>query len=406
MSVTKGASIVGHGYRLQGPNEGEAKSGIQMIAGAARDAMVDAGIEKYQVGAVFTPRSSAGDRVFQYNMKVINELKIMPLLTSEITSHGAGSLSMLFHAANAVNSGYVDYALCIAGDTGRRGSTNPRQNAATEADPYFELPLGPSTPSLYAQVASRYMHESGATRRDFAKAAVAQREWGIRHPYAAMKDKGSLTIEDVLNSRAIATPLHLLDCSRFFGGGSASAFVVTRADLAKASPSPIRILGFGEASTHEFVTDRLGLDDPRLANERRLTDLGAIVAAQTAFAQAGLKHSDIDMVQTSVPFSFAMALIMECLGFCERGEGGAFLSDGGIDFGTGMPVNTNGGMLSFGQSGVACIADMISEGVMQLRHNAMGLQVDDAKTAVLHGHGGILGCHAVMIVSNDESVGA
>lgn len=163
--------------------------------------------------------------------------------------------------------------------------------------------------------------------------------------------------------------------------------VVTRADIARAArPDPIFIQGFGQCSTHEWLTERLSLDgvDPDLGPPS-LTRTGAMIAARDAFRLAGLAPSDIDVAQTSAPFSFLTMMILEQFGFCPLGEGGRFVESGGIDFDGGPPFNTSGGYLSFGQSSQGLY--LAIECIEQLRGQARGRQVKDPRLARVHGHG-------------------
>ena len=390
-----GTSMVVHPVGLE-----PRRTPLQIQALAARQAMADAGIDRSQVGALFTGRAPAAFSVLQYNMRLLNELKVAPMICTEVTVHGAGALGMLELASLAVTSGVIDYALCVCGDASELWLDQVSTNAVREADPIFEAPYVPSTPSLYALTAQRYMHETGATRRQFAHASVENRKWALQHPLAAMHKRGPITVDDVLNSRQIASPLHLLDCAVWYRGAIANAMVVTRSDIARSiRPDPIYIQGWGQCSTHEYLTDRLGLVG--VEPGPNLTRTGAEVAARQAYAMAGLKPSDIDLAQTSAPFSYLVTLMMEQFGFCERGEGPAFVESGGINYDGGLPVNTSGGYLSFGQSSQGLY--LAVECIEQLRGQARGRQVNDAKFALVHGHGGPNACHSVMILAKDPA---
>ncbi len=390
-----GSAMVVHPVGLQ-----PRRTPLQLQAIAARQAMQDAGIDRTQVGALFTGRAPAAFSVLQYNMRLLNELKVAPMISTEVTVHGAGALGMLQLATLAVTSGVIDYALCVCGDASELWLDQTSTNAVREADPIFENIYGPSTPSLYAQTAQRYMYETGATRKQFANAAVQNRKWAVRHPDAAMNRKGEITVDEVLSSRPIATPLHLLDCAVWYRGAITNAMVVTRSDIArKARPDPIYIHGWGQCSTHEYLTDRLGLVG--VEPGPCLTSTGAGVAARQAYEMAGMKPSDIHLAQTSAPFSFLVALMTEELGFCKKGEGGAFVGSGGIDYDGGLPFNTSGGYLSFGQSSQGLY--LAVECIEQLRGQARGRQVKDAQVALVHGHGGPNACHSVMILGSQPA---
>jgi acetyl-CoA acetyltransferase len=372
---------------------------LQIQLYACYDAMRKAGIDRTQVGALFTGRPPMGYTALQWNMRLINELKIAPQFSSEVTIHGAGVLGTIEYAAMAVASGVVDYAMCCSGCTGQRWTDLKVISNSLDADLQFEAPYGTYTPVLNAFWAQRYMHDFGITPEDTAKVAVENRRWALRHPTAAMRDKGPLTVEDVVTSRPIASPLRLLDCAAWYRGGFGTALIITRADLADPSMKPVYISGFGQCVTHEWVTGRLELSGIRTSETPNLHTTGAKVAADTAYEMAGWTSGDVDIVESSMPFTYANMLMLEDLGFCGKGEGADFVNGGGIAFDGGLPFNTNGGYLSWGQA--ANGMHMAVEGIQQLRHEAEGRQVPDAKTALVHFHGGAQSAHSVALLSTE-----
>lgn len=398
-------AIVGSSMVVARVSDGVRKTPLQLQAEAAVLAMKDAGITREQVGALFTGRSPTTYSVRQFNQRVVNELKVSPTLTSEITSHGAGALGALQYAAMALETGVVDYVLCTTGDaSGLWFDANDKfsTNAVGEADPQFESPYGSSTVSLYAQAAQRYMWEHGVTGEQLAHAAVQNRKWALRHPDAAMHSKGEITVQDVVSSRMIASPLHLLDCAPWYPGSVATAAVVTRSDIAERHrPDPIYLAGIGQRITHEWITDRMALWGVEPAQDGpTITRTGASVAAREAYAMAGLTNADVDLAQTSAPFTFFVLMMLEELGYCEPGEGGRFVESGGIDFDGGRAFNTNGGYLSFGQSAQGLY--LMDETIHQLRGQAPGHQVPNARVGLVHGHGGPMACHTVVLLSSER----
>ena len=396
-------AIVGIGRAMAHKGEGERKTPLQLGAVAAVQAMRNAGIARKDVGALFTGRTPQAYMVLQYNQALLNELKIGPTFNSEVTAHGGGALGTLQLAALALDAGVIDYALCVTNEASGIWMDQVGSNAAWEGDLQFEAPYGVSTPSLYAQFACRYMHEYGITPAMSARVAVENRRWALDHPYAAMRHKGPITVSDVLASRMVATPLRMLDCAVWYPGGIATAMVLTRSDVARARhEKPTLIAGFGQCSTHEWVGERMGgWGYAPLEDGPDLVRTGAQVAARQAYAMAGLKPADIDVAQSSAPFSFANLMMLEELGFCGPGEGGAFVEDGGIDYDGGLPFNTMGGYLSFGQ--VAQGLYNLHETIDQLWDRAEGRQVSAAKVGLVHGHGGPMACHSVVIVSKEAT---
>src|ERR1700704_6463998 len=280
------------------------KTPLQLGAAAAFAAMRDAGIERKDVGALFTGRAPQAYMVLQYNQALLNELKIGPTFNSEVTPHGAGAIGTLQLAAVALHAGVVDYALCVTNEASGLLMDQVGSNAGWEGDLPFEAPYGATTPPLYAHFACRYMHEHGVTPEMCARVAVENRRWALDHPHAAMRHKGQITVADVLSSRMIASPLRLLDCAVWYPGGIATAMVLTRADLARARHAEATwIAGFGQCSTHEWVAERMGTwGFPPLEDGPNLVRTGTEVAARQAYEMAGVGPKDIDLAQSSAPF--------------------------------------------------------------------------------------------------------
>jgi acetyl-CoA acetyltransferase len=401
-AVANQAVIAGIGTKTI-PNDAPAITSLELQIHACYEAMKDAGVDRTHIGALYTGRAPMSYTALQWNMRIINELKLAPKYSSEVTMHGAGVLGTWQYAALMVANGFVDYALCCSGCMGSRWVDLVQVNAAIEADLQFEAPYGPTTPSLYAQWAQRYMWEFDVKPEDTAQVAVEARNWALHHPRAAMRDKGPITVEDVLASKPIADPMRLLDCSSWYkGGGFGTAVVITRPDLADSARDPIYISGFGQCATHEWVTERLGLDGIPPFDEPNLHTTGAKVAADDAYAMAGFGPEDVDLVESSAPFTFMNLMMIEDLGFAEKGEGKDFVRNGGIAFDGGLPYNTNGGYLSFGQAPNGMHTAI--EAVQQLRGQAEGKQVDDARRALVHFHGGPMAAHSALLLSTADAV--
>ena len=372
---------------------------LQIQLYAVQDAMRKAGINRTQVGALFTGRPPMGYTALQWNMRLINELKIVPRFSTEVTIHGAGVLGTLQYAAMAVQSGTIDYAICCSGCTGQRWTDLKVISNSLDADLQFEAPYGTFTPVLNALWAQRYMHEFSVTSEDLALVAVENRRWALEHPHAAMREKGAITVEDVVNSRMIATPLHLLDCSAWYRGGVGTALVVTRAELIREQDDPVYLAGIGQCVTHEWVTERLELTGIEPSMDANLLTTGAKPAADAAYDAAGWGPDEVDLVETSSPFTYMNMMMLEDLGFCEKGDGAQFVRDGGIDFDDGLPFNTNGGYLSFGQAANGMHTAV--EAIEQLQGAAQGKQVQGAERALVHFHGGAQSAHTVALLTNE-----
>ena len=227
------------------------------------------------------------------------------------------------------------------------------------------------------------MHEYGVTREQLAAIAVQHREHAMRHPKAQMRKP--ITVADVLASKPIAEPLHMLVCCLISDGGAA-VVVSSRAAAQDTQGKPIEILGAGQGHTHEHI-----LVAPSL------TDFGCKASSRTAFERAGVKASDLDVAEIYDSFTITLAVELESIGFFERGEAGAAAARGELGLQGKLPCNTHGGLMSYAHSGAAGGMFHAVEAVHQLRGRADARQVPDAKLAFVHGDGGILSAHCSLI---------
>jgi acetyl-CoA acetyltransferase len=251
----------------------------------------------------------------------------------------------------------------------------------------FEIPFGPTTVGSYAMVAQRHMHEYGTTPEQLAEVAVTMRLHASMNPVA--KYRNPITVEDVLASRVISSPLHLLDCCIISDGGG--ALVITSAERARnLKKKPVYILGTGEAVRHAA------------RGQRDFLDIAAAQSGKLAFERAGVKHADIDMAMIYDSFTITVVSTLENLGFCKPGEGGAFVSGGRLRFDGEFPINTDGGGLSSNHPMMRGMF-LVIEATKQLRGECGPRQVKDCKIALVHGTGGSLGLRhsgATLILSN------
>ena len=234
--------------------------------------------------------------------------------------------------------------------------------------------------------AMRHMHQYGTTHEQLAEIAVATRKWAMLNPKAMMRDP--LTIDDVLSSRWIAYPLHLLDCCLVTDAGG--AIVVTSAERAKdCKKKPVYVLGSGEATTHQSIV-----------NMPDLTTTPAAISGPRAFEMAGVRHEDLDVVEVYDSFTYTVLATLEALGFCKPGEGGAFVSDQRTAPGGDFPLNTNGGGLSYTHPGMYGMFLLI-EAARQLRGECGERQVAGAKLGLVNGTGGALSSTGTLILGVD-----
>jgi acetyl-CoA acetyltransferase len=232
----------------------------------------------------------------------------------------------------------------------------------------------------------RHMHEYGTTSEQLAEVAVATRKWASLNEKAMMREP--ITIDDVLRSRWIAEPLHLLDCCLVTDGGGA-VVVASAARAATARKPPIWVLGHGETHTHNTI-----------ASMPDLTLTGAFESGRAAFAMAGVTPEQIDVAEIYDSFTITVILSLEALGFCRHGEGGAFVSDQRTAPGGAFPLNTNGGGLSYCHPGMYGIFLLI-EATRQLRGECEARQVPNVRLALAHGTGGVLSSAATVILGRD-----
>ncbi len=301
-----------------------------------------------------------------------------------------GGSSFMFHiqhAMAALQLGLCNVAVIAYGSTQR---SIGRQNASVrEINPY-ETPYRPFLPSTaYALAASRHMHEFGTTREQMAEVAVAARQWALKNPVAW--EKNPLTVAEVIAARMVSYPFTVRDICLVTDGGG--AIVLVSADRAKSlKKQPVYVLGQGQHITHANISS---MPD--------LTVTGARESGRQAYAMAGLAAQDIDVLELYDAFTINTILFLEDLGFCRKGEGGAFVTGGRIAPGGPLPVNTNGGGLSYCHPGMYGLFLLI-EAVRQLRGECGDRQVAGAKTAIAHGNGGVLSSQSTVILGSEATL--
>ncbi len=360
---------------------------IMMQAEAVRNALRDAGIEKSEVDGVFVADGNpmSGIQLCEY-------LGIQPKYVDNTMTGGSSFVIHVEHAAAAIAAGLCSVAVIAHGETGfsgrrRRGGGGGGRFDALAPFAQYEMPFGVGgAPSAYCMAAMRHMHEYGTTSEQLAEIAVATRKWAQLNPKAMMRD--DLTIEDVLSSRWIAYPFHIYDCCLVTDAGG--AIVLTSAARARDfRKKPVWVLGSGEATTHMS-----------LLNMPDLTRTPARESGQRAFEMAGVRREDIDVVEVYDSFTYTALVTLEELGFCEKGEGGPFVSGQRTAPGGDFPMNTNGGGLSYTHPGMYGMFILI-EAVRQLRGECGERQVAGAKLACVNGTGGTLSATGTLILGAD-----
>jgi acetyl-CoA C-acetyltransferase len=397
-SPKRDAAIVGiHEYPSRDV-EGRV-SPLQIKAECAARALADAGLAWRDVDALY----DAGDGGTMSGLSLAEYFGLHP---NVIDTTMVGGSSYEFHAAHAkrdLGAGKARVALLTYGSTSHSnawaigvGPRGPGGGVPAPAD-NMEVFTGMTLVSNYAMVARRHMHQYGTTSEQLAEIAVATRYHAMRNPeaVAAMKalefvDVRETTIADVVGSRMIADPLHLLECCMISDGGG--AVVIAIPEVARdCRKQPVWILGGGEATAYP-------------TNGGDFTTSAALQSGRAAFGEAGVTPAEIDVAMIYDSFTITVLTILEDLGFCEKGEGGAYVEGGRLRFDRpgGPALNTDGGGLSSNHPGMRGIFLLI-EATRQLRGESTA-QVEDARLAVAHGNGGMLGsrhCAGTVILGRD-----
>lgn len=356
---------------------------IELAAHASLLALADARLELSDVDALFIAQPQdtlAGLSFSQY-------FGIRPKLTDNNRSGGSAFLLHLEHAALALDAGLCDVALIAYGSNQATASGILVQTSRSST---HEAPYRPLRPiSSYALAAARHMHQYGTSKRQLAEVAVAARRWAQLNPEAVARDE--LSLDSVVNARLISDPLGVRDCCLVTDG--AAAVVLTRADrAADRQAKPVYVLGAAAAVTHADISS---MPD--------LTLTGAAESGARAYAQAGVTAAEIDVVQVYDAFTINTILFLEDLGFCAKGEGGAFVEGGRIAPGGALPVNTSGGGLSYCHPGMFGLFTLV-ESVRQLRGEAGARQVPGAELALAHANGGVLSSQATAILGTHSTL--
>jgi acetyl-CoA C-acetyltransferase len=384
MNLSRKAAVVGvyeHPTRFA-PD----KTVYQIMAESLKGALDDAGLTIKDVDGV----AAAGIGGGMGMIGLCDYLNLTPNFVDGTNVGGCSFLVHTMHAAAAIAAGLCEVAVVLYGSqisSARFAIGTGGGGGGGDAPEQFDGPFGVTTVGSYAMVAQRHMHEYGTTSEQLAEVAVTMRLHASMNPAAKYRDL--ITVEDVLASRVISSPLHLLDCCIISDGGG--ALVITSAERARdLKKKPVYILGAAETVRHGG------------AGHRDYLENAAAQTGKLAFERAGVKHADIYMGMIYDSFTITVISQLENLGFCKRGEGGAFVSGGRIRFDGAFPINTDGGGLSSNHPGMRGIF-LVIEATKQLRDECGPRQVKDCKLAIAHGTGGALGTRhagATLILGN------
>ncbi len=354
---------------------------IGLHADAALNAMADAGLTPADIDGVATAGISP--------VELAHYLGIKPTYADGTSVGGCSFMLHVRHAAAAIAAGHAKTILITHGESGRsRVGAGGFGRAPSSLMGQFEMPFGPvGPPTMFTVPVLRYMKTYGVTEEDLATVSVIQREWAAKNPRASFKDP--ITVDDVLNSPMIAWPYRMLMCCLVTDGGG--ALILTSADRAKDFPNkPVYVLGTGES-----------VETPMVSQMYDFTSSTAFrISGKKAFDEAGISHSDVDHLMIYDAFAHLPLYGLEDLGFVKPGEAKDFIRERNTAIGGKLPLNTNGGGLSYMHSGMYGMY-ALQESVRQMRGTAAA-QIEGAKISVCHGVGGMFASSGTVIFTNEK----
>jgi acetyl-CoA acetyltransferase len=354
---------------------------IGLHADAALNALADAGLKPSDIDGVATAGASPTELAYY--------LGITPTWADGTSVGGCSFMLHVRHAAAAINEGLCETVLITHGESGRSriGAGGRFGMGGSSLNGQFEMPYGPSgPPTMFTVPVLRYLKTYGLTPEDLAPVAVIQREWAAKNPRASYRDP--ITVDDVMNADMIAWPFTKLMCCLVTDGGG--ALILTKAERAKDFPQkPVYILGTGES-----------VETPMVSQMEDFTTSKAFrVSGRKAFEEAGIKHADVDHLMIYDAFAHLPLYGLEDLGFVKPGEAAAFIRERNTAIGGKLPLNTNGGGLSYMHSGMYGMY-ALQESVRQMRGVAPA-QVPGAKVSIAHGVGGMFGASGTIVFTNE-----
>jgi acetyl-CoA acetyltransferase len=377
------AYIVGAGGTVFGRHEG--RGPLDLMAEAAEAALADAALARGDIDGLLCGYATTLPHLMLSTL-FAERFALRPAYAHSLQLGGATGAAMLMLARELVTSGRCRRVLVVAGEN--RLTSQSRDSAITTlaqvGDPDMEVPNGASVPAYYALMASRYLHETGLGGDDLAAFAVAMRANAACHPQAHLRTP--ITLEDVRLSKPISTPLRLLDCCPISDG--AMALVVSAEQGNRAS---VRMAGGGQAHLHQHLS---AMED--------VMDCGAGQAALRALADAQMSIGDIDYLGIYDSFTITLTMLLEEIGFAPRGGAATRLRNGDFAPDGPLPLNTHGGLLSFGHCGVAGGMAHAVEAFRQMTGTAGDRQIERPHNAFVHADGGVMSSHVSLILSRVE----
>ena len=371
--------VVGSGLTRYGKHEGS--NTLALMTQATDLALADAGMARGDIDGLICGYSTTQPHLMLSTV-FAEHYGLQPRYAHALQLGGATGFALVMLAHLLVTAGAAKRVLVVGGENRMTGQSRDSaiQVLAQVGHPVYEVPLGATIPAYYGLVASRYMHEFGSTEADFAELAVTMRQHAALHPGAQFRTPISVT--DVMASRAIASPLKMLDCCPVSDGGC--AFVIS---AEPEGPNPVRISGAAQQHNAQHIS--------ALAS---LTQVGAGACAATALSQAGRTLAEVEHAAIYDSFTITLTMLLEEIGLAPRGRAGVLAREGHFDADGAMPLNLHGGLLSYGHCGVAGAMAHLAEVHLQMTGRAGVRQAPRAGVTLLHGDGGVLSSHVSLVM--------
>ncbi|GAA4742248.1 thiolase family protein [Nocardioides endophyticus] len=356
---------------------------MNLLAAAAVGAVADAGLERSAIDGLVL--SSSIPQPFERNPAEVAEyLGLGSVYTAMAPYGGRPATDVLNIARSAIRAGLATNVLVLSADNfattlGLEGAIELYMKSF---DGIYERPFGPLIPTAFALMAARHIHEYGTSAQQLAQVAVSIRKHGLLNPHTEVS--GELSVDSVVNDTVVSTPLTRSMLALISTGG-AQGFVVSRERIDDRS---VTLAGYGEASAFMSLSQAPSL--VRFDHIRRAADL--------ALRDAEITLDDIDFVEFYDPATIVPLILLESIGFCDPGQGGAYVEGGAIELGGRLPMNTHGGTLAFRHPGMGAALDSVVEAVTQLRGEAGPRQVANAHRGLVHGQGSWLANNGFVVL--------
>lgn len=373
--------LVGSGVTRYGSHPG--RNTVDLMSEAAQLALDDAGLQRGDIDGLVCGYSTTMPHLMLATV-FAEHFGLAPRYAHAVQLGGATGYALVMLAHLLVASGAARRILVVGGENRMTGQSRDAsiQVLAQVGHPEYEVPLGATIPAYYGLIASHCMAEHGHTEADFAELAVLMRRHASTHEGAQFRTP--ITVEEVLASRAIASPLKVLDCCPVSDGGCA---VIVSAE--RDGPNPLRITGAAQHHNAQHLSAMPGL-----------SDFGAGACTARALEQAGRRLADVEYAAIYDSFTVTLAILLEEIGLAPRGQSGRLAREGHFSADGAMPLNLHGGLLSYGHCGVAGAMAHLVEAHRQMTGRAGTRQARRAGVALLHGDGGVLSSHVSLVLES------